>query len=590
MEDDLELSHYLLQMMKMESVYNGIVLLVTLFLGKLLYGWGRSMFSKLELTRKRKKKTQQCKDAIEKMADEVNKSNLSVARRETILSLCMTDLLSELQSGKITALQALQAYQYKALEIHRESNCLVEPILEAREMAMALDKQTSKRGPLHGLPVSIKDNYLIKGYESTYGCSRQIGNVATEDAVLVKILKEAGAIPFVRTNVPQTMYTHESSNPIFGLTTLPGFAGRSAGGSSGGEGALVGAGGSLLGLGNDIGGSIRLPAHFCGCTAIKPGSARLSFRATVGPGHGQSAIPASNGPMCRDVDSVVTAMRVLLQADTSVLDPHRPHIPFKEQMYTSKKKLRLGMYTETDIVATTEPCKRAINITAQILKDMGHEIVEIDVADDTFDGFDMYLGGIFGDGLESVRQECKDDAIDPSMKVFFLLGAIPNCIRNFLAALFQKLSPITAKVLRSFAGQSSVYDWWIHCEKVEKFRYKMLDKWRSMGLDGLIAPFAVPSMVTWDIIKATGHGGHLLMYNLLDLPVGVLPITKVSRQDEEVSKNYPTSNPWEYTIKKSITGGSIGLPVGVQIVGFPFQEELCLRLMKEVETTLHSQS
>lgn len=120
---------------------------------------------------------------------------------------------------------------------------------------------------MHGLPISVKDQIDVKGFDSSLGFSHECFKPATEDATLVKILREAGAVVFIKSNTPQTMMTFESTNPIWGTTLNPHDPKkeRTAGGSSSGEAALLGSDGIPLGFGSDIGGSLRIPAHFSGC-------------------------------------------------------------------------------------------------------------------------------------------------------------------------------------------------------------------------------------------------------------------------------------------------------------------------------------
>ena len=117
----------------------------------------------------------------------------------------------------------------------------------------------------------------FQGYDSTIGLAAFVGKPFSETSALVQVLRHQGAIPFVKTNVPQTMLSWECSNPIFGLTTNPHDTSRTVGGSSGGEAALLAAGGSVLGWGSDIGGSIRIPSSMCGVYGIKPTFARLGY-------------------------------------------------------------------------------------------------------------------------------------------------------------------------------------------------------------------------------------------------------------------------------------------------------------------------
>ncbi|KAA0185788.1 hypothetical protein HAZT_HAZT010685 [Hyalella azteca] len=133
-----------------------------------------------------------------------------------------------------------------------------------------------ERRALHGLPVSVKDNVMVKGLDCTLGLLKKVGQPAPVDADVVAVLKELGAVPFVKTNVSQICLTPGCSNPLWGKTIHPLDPTRSPGGSSGGEGALISEGGSVFGLGTDMGGSVRVPSNWCGLTGFKPTSKRIS--------------------------------------------------------------------------------------------------------------------------------------------------------------------------------------------------------------------------------------------------------------------------------------------------------------------------
>lgn len=215
-------------------------------------------------------------------------------RRREIVSLGFDDLRSQLQKGQLTALEALEAYQWRALEAQEQTNCVCEFILEATTWAKKLDTNYSRSGekkpPLFGIPVSVKESNKLIGHDTTIGFAQYIGQPAEEDSALVIVLKKLGAIPFVTTNIPQSMLSIGSSNPVYGVTTNPYDASRSSGGSSSGEGALIALRGSPLGIGTDVGGSVRVPAHWCGICSLKPSGTRLAQGGRRGAMPGQTGI------------------------------------------------------------------------------------------------------------------------------------------------------------------------------------------------------------------------------------------------------------------------------------------------------------
>ncbi|CAL1528115.1 unnamed protein product, partial [Lymnaea stagnalis] len=162
---------------------------------------------------------------------------------------------------------------------------------------------------LHGIPISLTEVLQLQSKDSTAGMSCLIGVHAPDDAVVVKVLKAQGAIPFIRTNVPQIgLHSIASSNPIFGVTRNPLKLNRSPGGTSSGEGSLLASKGSILGVGSDIAGGIRIPAHFCGVCGLKPTSGRISDKGLTNVAQGQDKILPCIGPLSRNVVGLVEFM------------------------------------------------------------------------------------------------------------------------------------------------------------------------------------------------------------------------------------------------------------------------------------------
>jgi amidase len=188
----------------------------------------------------------------------------------------------------------LLAYIARSIEAHGRSNILTEIMYnEAYERAQQLDAEFEKtgelRGRLHGVPVSLKDQIGYKGLDNPIGCTSDMGKPALEHSTLVKVLLEEGAVPFVKTSVPQTMLSFECGNPLFGATTNPYDSTRIPGGSSGGEAALLASDACPLGFGSDIGGSLRIPAAFSGCFGLKPCAGRFPGTGCVNPNQGFEA-------------------------------------------------------------------------------------------------------------------------------------------------------------------------------------------------------------------------------------------------------------------------------------------------------------
>ena len=174
-----------------------------------------------------------------------------------IVNQLASETVKQVQSGALEPVDVLHAYAKKALKAHDATNCLTEVLLpEAEQWA----KQCNRQGPLAGMPVSIKDTAGIAGWDACIGYSSWVGRRVQKDSGLVRLLRDAGAVPLVKTNVPITLLSLESNNDVFGRTTNPHHKDYTPGGSTGGEAALLAYGGSRLGIGTDVAGSVRCPA------------------------------------------------------------------------------------------------------------------------------------------------------------------------------------------------------------------------------------------------------------------------------------------------------------------------------------------
>lgn len=174
-----------------------------------------------------------------------------------ILSQSVAEIVSQVQKRTLDPTTVLLAFSKKALKAHSQTNCLTELFIpEAEQWAATCNKS----GPLAGMPVSLKDTAGVAGWDACIGYSARIGQPIRTDSPLVRLLRDAGAVPFVKTNIPITLLSFESSNDVFGTTTNPHNKRYVPGGSTGGEAALLAYGGSRIGIGTDVAGSVRCPA------------------------------------------------------------------------------------------------------------------------------------------------------------------------------------------------------------------------------------------------------------------------------------------------------------------------------------------
>ena len=246
-----------------------------------------------------------------------------------VIRMSATQLLNAMNTDKkLSSEYVMRCFVGRAIATHVRLNAVTEQdYIAAVADAAECDAERSRghmRGRLHGLPISIKEHICMAGFDATCGAKARLQQPADKDAVLVSVLKTAGAIPFARTNVPQLLLVPESCNEIYGDTNNPYDQARSSGGSSGGESALIAGLGSPLGVGTDVGGSIRIPATVTGICGLKPSYERLSYAGVQlprkGGRNGQKEIRSIIGPMARTVEDLELFMDVCCAAENGMYE------------------------------------------------------------------------------------------------------------------------------------------------------------------------------------------------------------------------------------------------------------------------------
>ncbi|HWS99958.1 MAG TPA: amidase [Pyrinomonadaceae bacterium] len=219
-----------------------------------------------------------------------------------------------IRGREVSPVEVVEAYLRRIERVNPELNAVVtlDPLaLDCAREAEAVVARGGEVGPLHGVPVTVKDTIETRGLRTTSGSRLRAEFVPKEDAGAVARLRAAGAIIFGKTNVPEMAIPYECDNPVFGRTNNPYDAGRTSGGSSGGEAAAVSACLSAAGLGSDLSGSIRVPAHFCGVVGLKPTIGRVPCDRHCPPAIGPLALGAVVGPMARCVEDLSLFLSVL---------------------------------------------------------------------------------------------------------------------------------------------------------------------------------------------------------------------------------------------------------------------------------------
>lgn len=458
---------------------------------------------------------------------------------------------------------------------------------------------------LHGLPVSLKECCGVAGHDATIGSSKRIDLLMPSDAVIVQVLRAQGAIPgFCRTNIPQTMLSFECSNPIYGQTANPHDGIRGPGGSSGGEGCLIASGGSLLGIGTDIGGSCRIPAHFSGCCGFKPTAGRISSKGFVPGVAGQEAIKGTPGPMAMEVDGLALLMAAMLaDGQMHALDPTIPPIPFNMEAYAhplpgttdsklkkAAKPMRIGYFEYDGFAQATPACVRAVREARALLVAKGHVLVNFEptiVAEKLgVDAMALFAHLLGADQAATLKAGLADEPVDPILSdLVFKLG-IPSVVRKVVSAIYSlKGESRIADMVRN-GGRKTVQELWRMQARRKEVVTRMLEACRDMELDALLCPAAVmPAAKAGDAARLGAMCNYTALFNVFDMPAGVLPVTRVAAADEAAlaATDVRGFDEWQSLVWQT-SAGAVGLPVAVQLASMPWEDELCLRAMKELES------
>ncbi|XP_030584230.1 vitamin D3 hydroxylase-associated protein-like [Archocentrus centrarchus] len=499
-----------------------------------------------------------------------------------IMDLSLSELTKQLKEGSLSPEDVLHSYMEKTLNVNKKLNCCTEILLESLDQLKTVG--SNKEGLLYGVPVSIKENVAFKNHDCSCGVVINLDQPAEKDSVLVEVLKKQGAIPFVKTNLPQGLLSYDCSNPIYGQTVNPHNPQKTSGGSSGGEGALIGGGGSLLGIGTDIGGSIRIPASFCGICGFKPTAGRLSLQGLRPIYRGQKAVLSSPGPMARDVDSLALCMQALLCDHMFSLDPTVPPLPFNMEIYRSSKPLRIGYFESDGDMQPSPSMARGIREVKALLEQAGHTLVPYRPLKINQIMPELIVKSLFADGATTLLQKLKGGPVDPCLKTQVFTYGLPKWLKKILSFLLKPVSPRGSANMNALCGLRSVPDLWKQHAAVEDYIHETIAQWRSCNIDVLLCPMIGPAYNFLYCGKISTILGYTMLYNLLNFPAGVVTVSTVTAEDEEELKHYKGyyQDKWDKLFKEAVSGGE-GLPVAVQCVALPWQDELCLRFMKEVE-------
>ncbi|CAG7853805.1 Acetamidase [Serendipita indica DSM 11827] len=506
-------------------------------------------------------------------------SKLSAVERQ-IVSKDATDLVADIAARKYTAVQVLTAFCKAAVASQDLTNSLTEIFFEegferARQLDQILEQTGKVVGPLHGLPVSIKDHIFVKGKDGATGyASWAYKTVADHDAAVVKILREAGAIIYVKTANPQTLLALECNNNIYGRTVNPYNRSLTSGGSSGGEGALIASHGSPLGVGTDIGGSIRIPCAWNGLYGFKPSVARLPHTGLGGSHDGMDNIVGCVGPMATSARDLNLFCKVMLQYEAWFVEHQNLYIEWRsevaEQGKGLPKKLVVGILADDGVVAPHPPIRRALDNARKALVAAGHEVIDY-IPMDHQASWDLIVKLYFLDGGAEYFETLAESG-EPAIPSF-----------EWIVSHAQGRAPYT--IAEMFK---------LNVER-EKFRARAHAHWNASAkqttsgrpVDVILTPIAPTLAAPHDSVRWWGYSSY---WNLVDYPAAVFPLGRLRAADwvETSADALPEPrNDTEAFIRSQWNPETYdNAPISLQVVGRRHMEEKTLACLNIVEQAI----
>lgn len=453
--------------------------------------------------------------------------------------LSAVSMAEQIRQKQLSPIELVDAHLARIEKLNPRLNAFVQVDAEgARRQARAAEDAVTRNQPLgslHGVPISIKSSIEVKGLRCEAGTRIRTGLVSKNDAPLVSRLRQTGAIILGNTNTPELLMAWETDNLLYGRTNNPWDLSRTPGGSSGGEAAAIAAGLSAGGVGSDGGGSIRVPAHFSGICGLKPTPGRIPatghFPTSVGP----FALLGVVGPLARTVADLKVLFEAMQGPDDG--DPSAAPVPVRWPKADAVKKLRIGYFEDNGRTPVTTETRAAVQAAADALKRAGLKV-------------------------EPFRPKGLEEARKLWWQFFGIAGGM------LLGPLTKGREADLSPILKEFSGwvaaepphtAQTLLDTWIMRDLV---RMQVFEQMRDFPV--LLCPVAsVPAFRhgerNWSIdgqtVRYRDAWSYAEWFNLLGTPAAAIPF---GRSNE-------------------------GLPIGVQIVACPWEEELVLTVAAELE-------
>lgn len=448
---------------------------------------------------------------------------------DELLDQPLTAIAAGIRSRSVKSVDVVQAYLDRIEKVNPALNAVVLSTAElALKYAAKYDSELANgnlRGPLHGVPMTIKDSLDTADAITTWGTLGRKEYRPGRDATCVRRLKQAGAIMLGKTNTPEFTLWFQTDNLVYGCTNNPYNVEMTPGGSSGGAAAIIAAGASPFDIGTDTGGSIRLPSHFSGIAGIKPTTGRVPCTGNALPSAGLIAPLSQPGPLARTVDDLETVLAIIQGPDN--LDPYAVAATWHHSRDVDVETLRIGFHTDNGVQTPSSAIMGAITSACDLLRDEGITLTEARPPGIEMTSFIMsrVFGADGGEMLEALIDECQTDTPSPR---------ISNSLKNRGPAINQ----------REFAQVINLWD---------NYRSSMLGYFDDFDI--LLCPVNAHTAIPHGTEENLADYSYTMAYNLTGWPGAVIRCGT----DET------------------------GLPIGIQVVARPFREDHCLAVARWLE-------
>lgn len=496
---------------------------------------------------------------------------------QEILNHSLVQLADSIQKGTYSSLEVIETFITQIKEVNPGLNAVIVPrfeeAIEEAKMADELLKQGKIKGKLHGVPITVKECLDLKGTPSTFGLIRRKVDFPKENDPYIQALMDEGAIVIGKTNVSQLIAYLEADNPLYGRTYNPLHPDFTCGGSSGGEGAIIKAGGSILGLGTDLGGSVRIPAAFCGILGLKPTMQRNFDFCRIIDNVVWESICSVTGVLGKHVEDLALAAKIMGSIPNPFNEKPKSFPDYKKIDVT---KLRVGYYLTDGLFEPAASIQIGIKETIEKLEKKGihckkikayrpRKAEELHTKINSLDGAKLFIENIKND---KPSEQLK--FLIPAMKMPpFLLGLIGK----IAYLLGQKTAARMATHFSTKSGRNLEKLKQEHQDYIQGFQEMMMKE----NIDILISPVnGLPAYLHGTSMLIGSAGTYTLMHNVTGFPAGVVPVGIVEKENI-----FPRKKTLEIAnnIARKTELKSEGLAVAIQVAALPWREDLVLAMM-----------